>query len=107
MRNLAFAYRKINDYQQNTHLEEAEQNLIFLGCVSIVDPPREEAAAAIIAAHEAKIKIVMITGDYGVTAEAVAKYIGLEKDGNVVTHIAGEQLKSMSDINLVQQLEIP
>ncbi|MEI8092321.1 MAG: hypothetical protein WCG98_09455 [bacterium] len=56
-------------------LEAAEQQLIFLGCVSIIDPPRAEVAAAIIAAHEAKIKIVMITGDYGITAEAIAKHI--------------------------------
>lgn len=107
MRNLAFAYRDIDEYQENMHLEEAEKNLIFLGCVSIIDPPREEAAQAIVAAHEAKIKIVMITGDYGVTAEAVAKYIGLEKDGHDVTHIAGDQLKIMSDIDLVQHLEKP
>lgn len=107
MRNLAFAYRDIDDYQQNMQLEEAEKNLIFLGCVSIIDPPREEASAAIVAAHEAKIKIVMITGDYGITAEAVAKYIGLEKDGNAVTHVSGDQLKSMSDSDLMQQLEKP
>jgi Ca2+-transporting ATPase len=105
MRNLAFAYRQIDEYKENMHIEEAEQNLIFLGCVSIIDPPREEVAEAIISAHEAKIKIVMITGDYGITAEAIAKYIGLEKEGNAVIHIAGDQLKAMSDINLVQQLE--
>jgi len=75
MRNLAFAYRPISDYYDKMPLAEAEQSLIFLGCVSIIDPPREEVAAAIIAAHEAKIKLVMITGDYGVTAEAIAKHI--------------------------------
>jgi P-type Ca2+ transporter type 2C len=75
MRNLAFAYKPIPDYHEKMTLEEAEQQLIFLGCVSIIDPPREEVAAAIIAAHEAKIKIVMITGDYGVTAAAIARHI--------------------------------
>lgn len=107
MRNLAFAYKPIPDYHEKMTLEEAEQQLIFLGCVSIIDPPREEVAAAIIAAHEAKIKIVMITGDYGVTAAAIARHIWLETDAHAVTHIAGEELKAMSDIQLIQSLEKP
>ncbi len=107
MRNLACAYRPIPDYHEKMTLEAAEQQLIFLGCVSIIDPPRAEVAAAIIAAHEAKIKIVMITGDYGITAEAIAKHIWLETDAHSVTHIAGEELKAMSDIQLIQSLEKP
>jgi P-type Ca2+ transporter type 2C len=107
MRNLAFAYKPIPDYHEKMTLDEAEQQLIFLGCVSIIDPPREEVAGAIIAAHEAKIKIVMITGDYGLTAAAIARHIWLETDAHSVTHIAGEELKQMSDIQLIQSLEKP
>lgn len=105
MRNLACAYKPIPEYHEKMTLEEAEQGLVFLGCVSIIDPPREEVAAAIVAAHEAKIKIVMITWDYGVTAEALAKFIWLETDAHSVTHIAGKELQEMSDIQLVQALE--
>ena len=107
MRNLAFAYKPIEAYQEKMSWQEAEQWLILLGCVSIIDPPREEVAAAIISAHEAKIKIVMITGDYGVTAEAIAKHVGLETAKEAVIMITGNQLKDMTDIDVVQQLEQP
>lgn len=74
--------------------------------MSIIDPPREEVPAAVQAAFDAKIKVIMITGDYGLTAEAIAKRIGLE-DGAKAKIVAGEQLKTTSDIQLVQILQTP
>ncbi len=101
MRNLAIAYKPLDQYNQSMKWNDVEHSLIFLWCTSIIDPPREEVPLAIKAADEAKIKVIMITGDYGITAEAIAKRIGLETN-NHIKMIAGEQLKHISDIQLVQ-----
>lgn len=78
MRNLAFAYKSLDTYENSLHRQDIENDLIFLGCTSIIDPPREEVPNAVKSAQEAKIKIIMITGDDGLTAEAIAQRIGLE-----------------------------
>ncbi|MEI8252920.1 MAG: hypothetical protein WCG25_04145 [bacterium] len=75
MRNIAIAYRVLDPDTTSMTMQETESNLIFLGFTSIIDPPREEVADAIQAAYMAKIKVIMITGDYGLTAEAVARKI--------------------------------
>ena len=106
MRNLSFAYKPLENYESSLTLQEVETDLIFLGCASIIDPPREEVANAIISANEAKIKIIMITGDYGLTAEAIARRIGLEQQTKIPL-IAGEELKITSDIQLIQILQTP
>ncbi|MEI6774224.1 MAG: hypothetical protein WCL18_05550 [bacterium] len=106
MRNLAFAYKPLQNYESSMTLQEVETDLIFLGCTSIIDPPREEVASAIVSANEAKIKIIMITGDYGLTAEAIARRIGLEQQTKIPL-IAGEELKITSDIQLIQILQTP
>ena len=61
MRNIALAYKEIPEYTKDLSMQEAESNLCFLGFVAIVDPPREEVPAAVGAARDAKIKIIMIT----------------------------------------------
>lgn len=82
--------------------EVLEQNLTFLGLVAMIDPPRPEVAKAIAQCHEAGIHVTMITGDYGLTAEAIAKHIGLVKQqARVVT---GEQLSHLSNTQLRQIL---
>lgn len=76
MRNLAYAYKKITlapgQKVEDFTLEDVESGLTFLGVVSMIDPPREEVHIAMQAAHNAQIKIVMITGDYALTAKAIA-----------------------------------
>ncbi|MCX7614337.1 MAG: cation-transporting P-type ATPase [Clostridiales bacterium] len=57
--------------------ELVEQNLTFLGLVAMMDPPRPEVAAAVEECHNAGIRIIMITGDYGLTAESIARHIGI------------------------------
>lgn len=84
LRVLALAYRDVRDEEGIARLlsaesppEEAERDLVFLGLAGLHDPPRPEVAAAVQQCHTAGIRIFMITGDYGLTAEAIARRIGL------------------------------
>ena len=78
--------------------ENAEHEMTFLGLVGMIDPPRPEAKAAIRTCEQAGIKTVMITGDHPLTAQAVARELGLLKTGRVVT---GAELEAMSDDELI------
>lgn len=97
LRVLAFAYREIEGDRAIT-LED-ENDLIFLGLVSMMDPPREESKAAVEECIEAGIKPIMITGDHKVTAAAIAKRIGILKDeseaceGAVIENMSDEELQ--------------
>ncbi len=75
-------------------LADAERAMTFLGLVGMIDPPRAEAKAAIHACEEAGIKVAMITGDHPLTAQAVARELGLLKTGRSIT---GAELEAMSD----------
>ncbi|WP_243112576.1 MULTISPECIES: calcium-translocating P-type ATPase, PMCA-type [Acutalibacteraceae] len=78
--------------------EEAEQGLVFLGLVGMIDPPRPEAERAVRMCKQAGIRPVMITGDHAATAAAIAVRLGIaESAGNVVT---GPELDRMSDAEL-------
>ena len=78
---------------------EDENDLTFLGLVSMMDPPREESKAAVEECIEAGIKPIMITGDHKVTAAAIAKRIGILKDeseaceGAVIENMSDEELQ--------------
>lgn len=78
LRVLAFAYKKMED-ERDLCLED-ENDLIFLGLISMMDPPRVESADAVAECIRAGIKPIMITGDHKVTAAAIAKRIGILKD---------------------------
>jgi Ca2+-transporting ATPase len=83
LRVLAFAYRPIRkNISNNTSLtnfsaDEAESDLIWVGMMAMIDPPRKDVEKAIGECLESGIKVIMITGDYEVTAEAIAKQVGL------------------------------
>jgi Ca2+-transporting ATPase len=83
-------------------LENAERELTFLGLVGMIDPPRPEAKAAVRTCEEAGIRPVMITGDHPLTAEAIAREIGLLADGRAVT---GSELESMDGDELARAAE--
>ena len=83
-------------------LENAERELTFLGLVGMFDPPRPEAKEAVRTCEEAGIRPVMITGDHPLTAEAIAREIGLLADGRAVT---GSELESMEDDELAREAE--
>jgi Ca2+-transporting ATPase len=87
-------------------MENAEREMIFLGLVGMIDPPRPEAKSAIEKCEQAGIKVVMITGDHPVTAQAVARELGILKSGRVVT---GAELEGTSDEALeadVEQIDV-
>lgn len=89
--------------------QELEQNLIFIGLVAMFDPPRPEVEGAIAQCHTAGIKVTMVTGDYGLTAEAIARKIGLVSDGddrhNRVRVVTGDGMGHLSDAQLRQILK--
>lgn len=97
LRVLAFAYKVVDSGFKPA--PEDENNLIFLGLISMMDPPREESMAAVEECIAAGIKPVMITGDHKVTAAAIAKKIGILKDeaeaceGSSIDGMDDEQLK--------------
>ncbi|NJD69431.1 MAG: cation-translocating P-type ATPase, partial [candidate division NC10 bacterium] len=82
--------------------DNAEHDMTFLGLVGMIDPPRPEAKAAIDTCEQAGIKPVMITGDHPLTAQAVARELGLLKTGRVVT---GAELEVMSEAELEREVE--
>lgn len=82
--------------------ENAEHGMTFLGMVGMIDPPRSEVRTAIQTCEQAGIKPVMITGDHPLTAQAVARELGLLKGGRVVT---GAQLDAMSEVAFDDQVE--
>jgi magnesium-transporting ATPase (P-type) len=78
--------------------EEVEHDLDFLGLVSLFDPPREEVAEAVARCHEAGIRVIVVTGDYGPTAVEIARRVGIVTDAPEV--VTGAELDRMSDREL-------
>lgn len=105
MRNISFAYKTLDKKSKKLSMEELESNLIFLGSASIIDPPREDAFQAIQACKDAHIKVVMITGDYGKTAQAIAKKIGLYQEDMTIAIIKGIEMRKMTDIQILKQMK--
>jgi Ca2+-transporting ATPase len=88
--------------KSTARIEDAEHGMTWLGLVGMIDPPRSEAAAAIKTCEEAGIRVVMITGDHPLTAEAVARELGVLKQGRVLT---GSELEAMSDEEFERAVE--
>ncbi len=84
--------------------QEMERDLTFLGLVAMMDPPRPEVAAAVQKCHRAGIRIVMITGDYGLTAETIARRIGILGESGVRV-LTGSDIDAMDDQSLQHALE--
>ncbi|HWT76257.1 MAG TPA: cation-transporting P-type ATPase [Mobilitalea sp.] len=105
LRVLAVAYRLLHKEDDlptaiSAYTPEIiEQNMVFVGLVVMADPPRPEVADAVEECRRAGIRIVMITGDYGLTAESIAKRIGIVKGPNPRV-VSGLELEAMTDEQL-------
>ncbi len=110
LRVLAVAYRLLKKEDKIPTAMSAytpdliEQDLTFVGLVVMADPPRPEVAAAVEECRHAGIRIIMITGDYGLTAESIAKRIGIVKGTNPRV-VSGLELEEMSDEQLKEYLK--
>jgi Ca2+-transporting ATPase len=94
LRVLAIAYRDLpNSVEHNEEI--AEKDLVFLGLVGMMDPPREEAVEAVRVCRQVAIKPIMITGDHKLTAVAVAQELGIHREGDLV--FTGEDLTKIDD----------
>ena len=103
LRVLAMAYKEIDHEPTESEMLTIENNLIFLGMVGMIDPPREEVKDAVTKCKQAGIKTVMITGDHKITASAIAKSLGiLEKEEEAIT---GLELEQMSDEDLEKNVK--
>ena len=98
LRVLGCAYKEIDHVPNKQEMEEIEKDLIFIGMVGMIDPPREEAKHAVDKCKTAGIKTVMITGDHKITATAIAKKLGILEDESEA--ITGLELEKMSDEEL-------
>ena len=109
LRVLAVAYRVIDANSDlpkalNAYTPETvERDMVFVGLVVMADPPRPEVAAAVEKCRRASIRIVMITGDYGLTAESIAKRIGIVQCEHPRV-ITGLELQQMDDASLKEAL---
>ena len=94
LRVLSFAYKESDEPLS----VDTEYNFIFLGLISMVDPPRPESVEAVSDAKKAGIRPVMITGDHKITAVAIAKRIGIFEDGDIA--LTGAELDALTDAEL-------
>jgi len=95
LRVLAFAMKPVSAYK---NILNEEKEMIFVGLVGIIDPPREEVKPAIALCHKAGIRVVMITGDHKLTASAIGKSLGILRLGEIA--LSGEELDLMTDDDL-------
>jgi Ca2+-transporting ATPase len=105
LRVLAVASRRLN--QAEGPQDAIETDMVFLGLIGMMDPPREEAVAAVRTCRGVGIKPVMITGDHLQTAAAVARELGIYRDGDLM--LTGEELEEMTDVQfeaLVDQVSV-
>lgn len=101
LRVLCFAYKELNEIKE-LNLND-EYNYIFIGLISMIDPPREESKQAVADCIMAGIKPIMITGDHKITASAIAKEIGILREGDKA--IEGLEIDKMSDEELKENIE--
>jgi magnesium-transporting ATPase (P-type) len=102
-RVLGIARRYLPDAEQQYSIGFVEQKLEFLGLVAFLDPPRAEVKAAIDECHRAGIRVVMLTGDHGLTAEAIARHVDIvEKPTDII--VTGEDLERMGERELLAVL---
>jgi Ca2+-transporting ATPase len=104
LRVLAIARRCLPINFVQYRAETVEQDLVFLGLIAMMDPPRAEVAQAVKKCRQAGIRVIMITGDYGLTAESIARKTGIVR-GKHPRIIAGTELENMEETGLEDALK--
>jgi Ca2+-transporting ATPase len=101
LRVLGFAFKEMSSY---SNIKNEETNLVFVGLVGIIDPPREEVKAAIKVCHKAGIRVVMITGDHKITATAIGKELGILNDPK--NALSGEEIDQLSHEDFLEKVRV-
>jgi Ca2+-transporting ATPase len=102
LRVLGFAYKPLNAVPTDDVQETAEQELVWLGLVGMLDAPRPEVREAVVKCQQAGIRPIMITGDHQLTATAIALDLGITQEGDLVLN--GQDLEKFSAVELEQQV---
>ncbi len=102
LRVLGFAYKDLPSYLKEQEITKnlSEENLVFVGFQGMIDPPRKEVKQAISLCKQAGIRVIMVTGDSQLTANAIAKQIGLEGES-----IDAKEFNNMTDQELFQKID--
>jgi len=103
LRVLAVAYKDIDKLPDKVTVETVENALVFVGLIGMIDPPRPEVKEAVSKCKIAGIRPVMITGDHKITALAIAKEIGIYREGDQT--VTGSDLENMSDNDLYRNVK--
>jgi len=103
LRNLAFAFKYVEELPEEKEIPREEHNLVFCGTVGMIDPPRPEVYGAIEQCRKANIKVIMITGDHLLTAKAIGEELKILKPGEKI--IEGSALDSLSSDELEREIE--
>ncbi len=103
LRVLGFAYKLWENLPPEGSDETSEQDMIWLGLVSMLDAPRPEVREAVMKCRDAGIRVVMITGDHQLTAKAIAYDLGIAREGDRV--LTGQELEKLSQEELKQHVD--
>jgi len=99
LRVLAFAYK---EYDNEGDIDNVEEDLVYVGMMCLIDPPREEVKVSVEQCHQAGINVKMITGDHKITAAAIASTLGIIAEGDEV--LDGNDLNNLTDEQLVEKV---
>lgn len=102
LRVLAMAFKDLPEAPGNVQIGEIENELVFVGMLGMIDPARPEVVEAVEKCSTAGIRPVMITGDHKSTAVAIAREIGIYRDGDIA--VTGAELEKMTDENLFEKV---
>ncbi|MEI7621125.1 MAG: cation-transporting P-type ATPase [Candidatus Moraniibacteriota bacterium] len=104
LRVLAFAVRDLTACEESEYKVQAEKDLVWMGMMGMIDPPRLDVHKAIAQCIRSGIKVIMITGDYEITAKAIARKVGLLKSPHSEV-INGQALDKLSDQQLMEKIK--
>jgi P-type Ca2+ transporter type 2C len=103
LRVLAFGRKVLSDHEGPADIGKIEQDIEFLGLIALFDPPRPEVRDAVHHCHQAGIRVVMFTGDYGLTAESIARHVDILQ-AREHSIISGAELDQMTDSEVIARL---